>query len=59
MLNKKRKLDVKQKKKNHFRNEKKVSSVTDILDNFSIGGNTKSEGATEAYSFETDFDMDK
>lgn len=59
MLNKKRKLESKQKKKNHFRNEKKVSSVTNILDNFSIGMNSKSEGANEAYSFETDFDMDK
>lgn len=54
MLNKKRKLEAKQKKKNVVRNEKKVSNVADILDNFSLG-----EGSNEAYSFEADFDMDK
>lgn len=42
----------KKKKKQMLRNEKKVSAVADVLENFTFG--TK---ADEKYDFETDYTM--
>lgn len=56
MSNKKNKDDMKKLKKVQTRNNKKISNVADVLENFSLGG---SDDKNDDYSFEADFDMSK
>ncbi|XP_037728288.1 guanine nucleotide-binding protein-like 3 homolog [Drosophila subpulchrella] len=51
-LNKGIKQLQKQKKKQNVRNEKKISKITDVLDNFSLGG---SSSKAEKYDFDEDY----